>query len=65
MFRAVQGHQIDARRLEEDVDGGFEFPVHAGRIGHQAHPLPAKPGELPVTQDLNAGTDLGIDGERA
>ena len=62
VLRAVQGHEVHLGRLEEDVDGGTEIPVHAGGVRYQAHPLAAEFLETIPLQHVDAGIDLG--GER-
>ena len=59
VLRAVQGHEVHLGRLEEDVDGGAEVPVHAGGVRHQAHPLAAEFLESVPLQHVDAGIDLG------
>ena len=57
VFRAEEGHQVHLRRLEEDVDGGVQLAVHAGRVGDQADALAFQAREMVVTQDFDARLD--------
>ena len=63
VLRSVEGDQVDARRLEEDVDGGTQLAVHPGGVGDQPDALAFQASEMALPQDLDAGLDPGSGGQ--
>ena len=57
VLRAKQRHELDARRLVEDVDGTLEVVVDAAGVGHQPHALALQRRESAVTQHLDTRLD--------
>jgi hypothetical protein len=59
MLRAEEGHQVNLRSLEQDVNSAAEVAVYAAGVGNQAHPLAQQGFKTILYQHFQAGGDLG------
>ena len=62
MFRAEQRHQLHARRVREQVDGGPALRIHARVIGDQSNTLAAQWREFLGFQHVQARLHAALRG---
>ena len=62
MLGAVQGLQLDALGLVQNVDSRFEVAINAGGVGDQTHLFAFELSEAVVAQHLDTCFDLSGSG---